>query len=317
MKRSLSLLCAVCWPLTGQAILFYDTADSNHNTSAPGGLYAGSGWEFQGLFGAYMGTAISASHFITAQHIGVDAGTFSQPSYLTGNAAVTHTIDAAANGGLGYWDVGGTDLRIYQITGSSFSSYAPLYTGSDEIGLTGVITGRGGPSGSAVMVGGDLKGWETGGSDGVVRWGLNMVSGTYLSSVGDLLYADFDALPGLEESHLSVGDSGGSLFLNDGGVWKLAGIHYAVDGRFSYDDTGSTAFTGALFDIGGLYVETPPTWTEVPDQLLDIPSSFYSSRISSSAGQIQNIIAVPEPGSALLGMVGVAMLLRRRRKAEF
>jgi hypothetical protein len=288
VKRSLSLLCALCWPLAGQAILFYDTADVNHNTSAPTGLYAGSGWEYQGLFGAYMGTAISSSHFITAQHIGVDGSTFSQPTYLTGNAAVTHTIDVSANGGLGYWDIAGTDLRIYQITGSSFSSYAPLYTGSTEIG-----------------------------SDGVVRWGLNTISGTYLSSVGDLLYADFDALPGMEESHLSVGDSGGSLFLNDGGVWKLAGIHYAVDGRFSYDDTGSTAFTGALFDIGGLYIETPPTWTEVPDQLLDIPSSFYSSRISSSVGQIQSVIAVPEPSSALLGALGLTLVLRRKRKPQF
>ena len=49
---------------------------------------------------------------------------------------------------------------------------------------------------------------------------------------GELLYCDFDN-PGMaDECHLSVGDSGGGMFVLENGLWRLAGIHLAVDGPF-------------------------------------------------------------------------------------
>jgi hypothetical protein len=316
MNRSLTAFLAFLWPLMAKAVLFHDTASSTHNNSAPIGPYLNSGWQYQGLFGGFMGTAISPTHFITAQHIGVADSIFAQPTYLTGNAAVNHTIDTSVNGGTGYWNISGTDLRIFQITGSTFTDYAPLYTGTDETGKTGVVIGRGGPRGGDVMLGPDLKGWYTGGGDGVVRWGLNTVSGGYTDSgVGDLLYADFDNVSGVEEAHLSVGDSGGAFFLDDGGTWKLAGINYAVDGRFSFNSDGSSPFSAALFDIGGLYIESSPSWVGVPDPPQDLPSSFYVSRISSHAAAISAIAVIPEPSSALLvGVACAGWTLRRRRQ---
>ena len=43
---------------------------TGRNTSAPIGALANSGWQYEGLIGAYTGTAISPNSFITAQHIG-------------------------------------------------------------------------------------------------------------------------------------------------------------------------------------------------------------------------------------------------------
>jgi hypothetical protein len=319
MLRSLSLLIALAWPLSSHAILFYDTADGTHNTTAPTGAYEHSGWAYQGLFGSFMGTAISPTQFITAAHIGLASSSFSQPTTLTGDPSVTHNIDTTANAGQGYWDITGTDLRIYQITGSIFTSYAPLYTGTDEALLPTIITGRGAPRQAAVSVGSEHKGWQTGVNDGVVRWGVNQVAGTTsIPGLGDLLYAEFNAVSGVEEAHLSLGDSGGSMFVNDGGTWKLAGIHYAVDGAFSLSPTGSSPFHAALFDIGGLSIQTGPDWTPVPEDALDIPSAFYSTRVSSNILAISSITAVPEPSSALLVLTSAGLtLLRRRRKAQF
>ena len=123
--------------------------------------------------------------------------------------------------------------------------------------------GRGTQRGTAIFIDGNLHGWNWGGGDGVQRWGENLVSG--IVSFGfddDTLYATFDASGLPNESHLSVGDSGGGLFLDDGGVWKLAGIHYDVDGPFYIDASGDGAFIAALFDARGFYLsdgQIPPT----------------------------------------------------------
>ena len=43
---------------------------------------------------------------------------------------------------MGYWNIAGTDLRVFEVYGD-FSAYAPLYTGSDEVGKQAVLMGRG------------------------------------------------------------------------------------------------------------------------------------------------------------------------------
>ncbi len=308
MGLALSLGCAG----SSFGILLYDAADPTTNASAPTGILEDSGWQYLGLFGGFLGTAIGESHFITAGHIGVVGATFTQSSSFTGGSEIVHTINAGANGGLGYWDVTGTDLRIYEIQGSSFGSFAPLYTGTSELGQQVIFFGRGGPRGDAVIEGGELKGWKHTGGDGVTRWGLNTVSGLTVQGGANLLSASFDDIPGNHEATLSVGDSGGPVFLLDGGVWKLAGINYAVDGAFDTNNTtgDGTEFGAGLFDRGGLWQGSDSTsWQYRPDLPLDDPSALYASRISSSAAEIQSIAMVPEPGSWVLGVIGVNWLM--------
>jgi hypothetical protein len=153
-----------------------------------------------------------------------------------------------------------------------------------------VVFGRGTQRGAAVIVGGVTNGWRWGGSDNVQRWGENVVAGVtnFGGEWGEMLVATFDRGAGTNEAHLSVGDSSGALFLQEGGVWKLAGIHTTVDGPFSNAVDG-TRFDACLLDMGGLYLYGPP-WQFVPDGPADVPSAFYSTRIAAHTNWICSVI---------------------------
>lgn len=298
------------------AVVFYATGDAGHNTSAPTGTFEDSGWQYQGTYGGFLGTIIAPQYFITAQHMGAQGGTFVHNGIFNGGSSVVYNVDFSANGGLGYWDIAGTDLRVVKVA-EIFPYYAPLYTGNAEVGLTMVTHGMGGPRAAEVLVGGVLQGWEHGAPDGTPRWGSNTVAGIYNSVLGDLITASFSASGTAEEATLSGGDSGGGVFVNDGGVWKLAGVNYSVDGRFDTNNIvgDGSDFDAALFDTGGLYQGSDAFgWTFNPNVALDDPSSLYASRISGSAAAIQAITAVPEPQSAALVLLaGVIALVRRGR----
>jgi hypothetical protein len=137
-----------------------------------------------------------------------------------------------------------------------------------------------------VLVGSESKGWKWGPGDDVKRWGRNEVAGTLDggANFGELLFCNFDQ-PGIaDECHLSVGDSGGGMFVLENGLWRLAGIHLAVDGPFRFDPMGGGGFSAALHDKGGLQELTgdPAIWVSVPEDVDNAPTRFYSSRISAS-----------------------------------
>lgn len=310
----LAWLCMSTTPC--RAVVFYGTGDSSHNTTAPTGAFVNSGWQYEGTYGSYLGTMIAPQYFITAQHFGTQGTTFTQNGIFSGGSDVTYNIDTTVNGGTGYWDIMGTDLRIFKVQ-EYFPTYAPLYTGSLEAGMTIAINGRGGARGADVLVSGVLHGWEHSTVDGVARWGSNTVSGIYSSAVGDLLMASFSAAGTAEEATLSIGDSGGGVFVNDGGIWKLAGVNYSIDGRFDTNNIvgDGSDFDAALFDRGGLYQGSDAFgWSHILDLPLDNPSSMYASRISSSATDIMAITMVPEPGSAVLMMLALSLGLMHRRR---
>lgn len=317
LARSFVLRALGLWllmALPALAVVFHDTADANHNSDAPSGLYASAGWQFEGYFGSFLGTMIAPQHFLTAQHIGDQGATFIHKAAFSGDPTdVAYTVDTAANGGLGYWDIAGTDFRVFKVN-EVFPYFADLYTGTGEVGETFVTMGRGGPRGADVIMSAELKGWQTGSADGMARWGANEVTAVQFSPVGDLLRAEFNASGVAEEASLSVGDSGGGVFILDGGVWKLAGINYATDGYFDTNDIigDNSHFSGAIFDKGGLYEGSDGGgWTLHADEPSDIPASLYVSRVSTSAGAI--LAVVPEPGTALLILLALGVRRRSRR----
>ncbi len=314
------LLLSLLWlgPLKVWGLTFYDTADTTYNTTAPTGLFQDSGWGYLGYFGSFLGTKIGPQHFITAKHIGNQGSTFIDAVEFNGMATQNQSIDASANGGVGYWDIAGTDLRIYKINGT-FNEWASLYTGTEEAGHMLVTFGRGGTQGTPVMAGSTLKGWRYAPADGVARWGVNEVIGAIPTTEGPMILAYFDSISGISEATLAPGDSGGPVFIYTEGVWKLAGINYGINLYDTNAVTGdSSEFLAALFDVGGYYTGSDSAgWTYIPDQTTNIGSTMYASRISSSASTIQGIVPVPEPGSAMLTLFAAAWTLlhgRNRRQ---
>jgi hypothetical protein len=276
----------------GRAVLFDSTGDPNFNTTAPGGALAGSGWQFQGQWLNVLGTPIAPQYFITAAHVGGSVGdifTFGGLQYTT----------------IAMFDSSNSDLRIWQVSGT-FSTFAPLYTGNDEVGKSLVVFGKGSPRGDPVMPGGQLKGWSWGTSPGVQRWGTNIVSSitTGTPQQGDFLTAAFDHGFGINEADLSAGDSGGGLFIQDAfGTWELAGINYGVDGPYAVDALGNGQFIADLFDQSGYYLQNDKGVWEAQTG----PGQFYATRISSNSTWILSVI--PEPHVPILLICGLAILL--------
>jgi hypothetical protein len=300
--RSLGRLGLFAWlfqTFSAGGVVFFSTGDPLFNTTPPEGALVDSGWQHEGFWGDFLGTAIGPQYFITASHIGGEIG---DPFFLNGTA---YTTDA-------FFKDPTSDLIIWRICGR-FPAFASAYTNSDEAGKSLVVFGRGRQRGEPVNVaslsGNELKGWLWGGPDRVKRWGENRVESivdgdtidTLMPSpgvrVGELLTATFDAGGGTNESHLSQGDSGGGVFIEDGSIWKLAGINYAVDGSYN-TSTNGPGFDAALFDQNGLYIGEEGKWKLIPDLPPPKPGAFYVTRISAHIDWINSVLALPTPGLA-------------------
>ena len=262
--------------------MLYRTGDAGANVSAPGLLFPHQGWDYEGFWGGNLGTPIAPHFFISAAHIGQAGGT----TFSLQN--VNYTVLR------GFYDPQ-SDLVIWQIA-QTFPSFASLYPRHDEVGQDTVDIGRGTQRGASYSFNGTMLGWLWGNEDGARRWGENTFSDAGQYGMNwDLLYATFNKGAGalIEECTLSSGDSGGAAFLNDGGMWKLAGINYAVDGNYSEQADGSNPFTGALFDTYGLYAQQGSQWVLVTDH---VPTGFYVTRIWSKLAWIASVVASPVGG---------------------
>jgi hypothetical protein len=255
-------------------VILFDTGDPSANTTAPTGDLANSGWQYEGYWNGFNGTPIASHFFITAHHIGGNIGdvlSFNNQTFTT-----TAVFDDPTS-----------DLRIWQVSGT-FSIFAPLYPKQDEVGQLVVDIGRGTRRGNEIDLNGNLQGWGWGAADGRQRWGENIVSSIYNNGPeDDLLRATFDQNGIASECTLSAGDSGGGAFMNDGGVWKLAGVNFGVDGHFYTDSSGDGQFDAALIEMGGFWQQNdnpPPNYVQFSG-----PSAFYPTRISTKLAWIYSV----------------------------
>ena len=272
-RASLIFLVLLAFASMAQGVILFRTGDPTANTTEPTGSLAGSGWQYEGNFGDFLGTAIAPHYFVTAKHLGTDPTQF---SYHGVNYAIVRSFADASS-----------DLRVFEVEGT-LPIYAPLYTRSDEVGQHLVVIGRGTQRGAAREVNGQLRGWNYGPADTVQRWGENEVA----RIVRGALYVLFDQAGLPQEGHLSAGDSGGAVFLKDGGAWKLAGINSDVDTFASGTDRGGP-YSAAMFDERGSY-RSDGTLVTGP---APVPSGFYAARISPRLKWIYSIIGKAETRS--------------------
>lgn len=311
MKPTLLLSAALLAALATQpahAVIFVSTGDPTHNTTDPGD---GSGWQYEGRWSGVLGTAVAPNFFLTAKHVG-------------GGIGDSFGYDGSSYTTVAKFDSPTSDLTLWQVSGT-FSNYAPLFSGSNEAGKELTVIGRGTERGDAVTVPGasptDLRGYLWGPNTGVERWGRGYVgsTGNYGPGLGQMLSVPFDRNSGLSDiATLSNGDSGGGVFIQEGGVWKLAGINYGVETGFR-TSSGGTTFNAAIFDAGGLYFnfQDGNGFQAVPDQPVDIAASWVATRISSNQAWIEGITAVPEPleGALVIGG-GLGLFALGRRLAR-
>ncbi len=307
-------------PRRASGVILY--AKRARNETPPAGTLVNSGWKVQGLFGDFLGTAISKKYFITAGHLAGSPG--DKPFIYNGTSFQTTA----------FFDDPLSDLRIWKINGN-FSSWSRLYTSSNEAGKVAMIFGRGTARGPEVRKGGTLKGWKWGADDSHESWGMNNITGPVSgnddnghSVSGTRLAWTFDRNGLKQESILSDGDSGGGVFIKEGIYWKLAGINHDVDDNFRIPGTADT-FAAAIFDKGGLISDG----SSISDTTIDKPAISYATRISSRMDWINAVLSgnaspnesndqftfnstgVPEPGSLGLILGALALLTQRRRAA--
>jgi len=331
-------------------VLLYNTA--TRNTSAPTGTLSNSGWQYEGQYGAFLGTPISSDQFITASHIGGAAGVPFYYHDANGNPVTYNTLSVQRdpNSDLAIWTVSGTFAP---------STIAPLWNTAvdgSEVGQPMIVFGRGTLRGNPIYIanqevvpqtvtpsqvnptaltnplstasvttqlpGTHLAGWTWGTEDGVESWGPNAVAGIAYDQ-NNAPYLAFPFLANSNSSMLSEGDSGGGVFIEDNGVWKLAGINYGVDGPWQLTATG-TPFDAAIFDASGLYLNNgsnPAIY--INNGPPDKPAYSYSSEISGDLAFIDGAIddslgipaePLPEPGTAAILLAAGTLTLRCRRR---
>jgi hypothetical protein len=291
------------------------------NTSEPGGSLANSGWQWEGKFGNFLGTAISKKDFITAGHIGGNVG-----DWFYYNGARYKTV--------AMYDDPLSDLRIWHVK-QTLPTHAPLYTSHREVGKAAVIIGRGTARGQEVSVDGELKGWRWKDYDFIQSWGRNVISGLQGgqddqgNDVSNQHIAwTFDRNGIAQEGIISDGDSGGGVFIKDGTTWKLAGVNHDVESTFSLPSAPDDSFQAAIFDAGGLIAGDGEL---IPNSDTDVPATSVATRVSLRMSWINSVIngtvapnltaqsintsGVPEPGTfALLGFACGIITLRRNRR---
>lgn len=298
MRRARSLIATAALMLLSHSawsiVRRDDVADSDYINLANQPQFAAVGKVFTGT-GAGSGTVIANGWWVlTAAHV-VFGAPVSSISFQIGAATYTAQNVYIYPGYSGITH----DIALIELnTPVAGVTPAQIYTGTNEIGKQGHSVGYG-------ATGTGLTGYQ-GNTYGTKRAMRNIIdliispNGT-ISPNGSILLSDFDSPAGTNnslgqwgssatpldlEGMGAPGDSGGPVFILEGGVWYIAGVH---------------SFIG---DLG------PPAGNGQADARYgDI---LGSTRVSSYAGWINS--TVPEPASMTALAVGLVGLLARRRR---
>lgn len=183
-----------------------------------------------GLFNA-SGVYLGNGYVLTANHvIVVDSGIVINGVSYNRDLTFTPLQITEDDPGTAYSDV--VDLKLIKILGNPGLPPLPVvqslplnYSTATDFNAAATLMGWGFGKGAIVS----NKGWQWGdNSTQLLRWGTNAtLPGTYTASYSgyqyDVLHTEFRRSLGSNTAQITQGDSGGALFQQFGGVWKLSG----------------------------------------------------------------------------------------------
>jgi hypothetical protein len=286
-----------------RAIIVID-GDGRRLTPPTSTALVGSGWQYEGEWGAFLGTAIAPHFFVTAKHVGGTVGEvfrFRNRDYTTVDRFASPT----------------TDLTVWRVE-ETFTDFVPLCRaapdGSGEIGRSVVVCGRGTARGSAVRVKGRIAGWYWGPEDHAWSWGADTVVGTAdpgapvtgrdtgrgnasAMRCGRKLLFTFDARDGAENTCMvSGGDSGGGVFARSPGGhgWELVGVVWGFQDDYHLT-RNAPDLSAAICDSRGLWttMDAPGRGSRLAQITGDepVPGIWFGSRIVANQAFLEHALA--------------------------
>jgi hypothetical protein len=274
-------MAALAQPALGIIVI---NSDESENRATP---VNGAPWTYvarlDNHFGARASGVYLGNHYIlTANHVDNDINNV----FLNGT---NYTVDSSFTP----VTFPNTDLRIIRILSDPGLPSLHLIGSTDSaFNQPATMIGWGVGKGSAVP----SQGWNWGDdTTRVERWGTSVTLGNYKTdpvSGFTFLQTTFDITMGVQTGQLTGGDSGGGLFINFGGTWKLAGINSDVD-------TDNAALYDQSLALSGFQ-----------------PDHSYFQSITQYADQI-NALVVPEPGTGGLVAFSLAAILGAGRRRRF
>jgi hypothetical protein len=295
MKNPLISLVTFSLYAVSQAVIIAG-GDGTGNTTAPVG---DQGWSYVGRIDNKPSsvTYVGNQWFITANHIKV----------------LDNPGSVLLNGGT-YSIMSDSWTRITNSTGTGADLM--MFRVSEDVGLNALTISSSSPSSgtSVTMIGNglnrapELQTWQTSshpakykegyyiGSGTTKRWGLNTIEGAYsISDIGygatDGFYVDFDNA--LNEAQGATYDSGGGVFVDNGGGWELEGIILGVGNLYTVSGTNAVFFTGGDSAYPG--------------------SETYMADLSKYSAQINQVIPEPTPAFLFVGIALVFGVIKRIR----
>jgi hypothetical protein len=294
-------------------IIIDGVPDSNYTTYAA--QFAASG-RLLGGSGPASGTLIAPNWVLSVGHA-LNATTF-QP----GGVGTIYNVDQViyhptfvANGfNLRY----GYDIALYRLSTPVVGvTPANIYRGSLEVGETASLTGFGvtgvgvnpSPGGAIVHRAGtndldaviDLSNGpmgQVGAQDSVLIFDFDAPNGQGAPGQYNTLLSPFasSAAPTTLEYHLAGGDSGGGVYIEDGGQFFLAGLNSAVENQQSFYNSLGLMLPGNTNNFG-------------------YGAIGYLTRVSSFQTFIDsNISPIPEPNSGLIVAFSLSVFSFRRSR---
>lgn len=280
------LVYSLCLVLpSGILAVLIDSGDGTGNTTAPS---SDPVWDIVGERGSSLSAVYLGDGWVlTANHVGSGPVTFDETTY----SALPGTDYRLTNG-----DGSVADLRVFAI--------APPFPDLPAIAISQSTPALGT---NAILMGngrnrGNITSWDpngppppapiggyTWGSGHSLRWGTNQIdeipAGRIRGTVS--LTTLFDAGATTHEASGVNGDSGGALFVNNAGLWELAGILFAIS-----------------------------PFTEQPANTSLYGNATHAADLSYYRNEIEAIRNLPEPtGTFTFGAILVAVLARRRAKS--